>query len=147
MKNAHNCSHGFIHRSMLIYLTVVVLSFAAGMKFSMMETFAAEQGQNVSGEKPAYLVASWKILHPDKLKPFGDAVLPLAQKAGLKTMAASPPHVLEGSWPEGNVLYIQKYDSLQALLDFWRSEEHAKVIELREAHVVSQFVVAIEARK
>jgi hypothetical protein len=50
--------------------------------------------------KPAYLVSSWDVLRPDQLRAFGDAVIPLAKKAGWEPLAASEPVVLEGNWPK-----------------------------------------------
>ena len=101
-----------------------------------------------NGPKPAYLVASWDLLHPDhpeQLKPFVDAAVPLANKAGFEPLAGSPPQVLEGVWPYKGVIIVQKYTSMRALQDFWNSREHAAAKKLREGLVDSHFVIAVEA--
>lgn len=94
---------------------------------------------------PAYLIASWNVLHADRLKPFSDTVVPLAEKAGFKMLAASQPQVLEGKWPQRSTVIVQKYDSMGELLSFWRSAEHTKAKKLREGLIDSHFVIAVEA--
>jgi uncharacterized protein (DUF1330 family) len=94
---------------------------------------------------PAYLVASWEILQADRLEPFSEAVVPLAEKAGFEMLAAFPPQVLEGTWPERSTVIVQKYGSMDELLNFWRSAEHAEVKRLREGIIDSHFVIAVEA--
>jgi len=96
--------------------------------------------------RPAYLLASWDVLHPEKLKPFGDAIAPLVRKVGMEFLAGSKPEVLEGSWPYKGVLILERYDSMQALLNFWRSPENRAAQKLREGPVDSEFIVAVEAK-
>jgi len=97
--------------------------------------------------RPAYLLASWKILSPEKLGPFGDAVIPLAKKAGMEILAGDPkPQVLEGTWPYEGTLILERYDSMQALLKFWRSPANRAAQKLREDFVDSEFIVAIESQ-
>ena len=98
-------------------------------------------------ELPAYLVASQRIIHPDQLQAFSDAVVPLAQKAGWTPLAGARPEVFEGSWPDGSILFVQKYPSMEALRSFWRSPENNAVQKLREGHLRSDFVVAVEGQK
>jgi uncharacterized protein (DUF1330 family) len=115
------------------------------MAFALSPSLAANE-ETRSRDKPAYLVASWKVIHPNELQPFTDAAVPLAQKAGYVSLGGGQPQVLEGRWPEGTTLIVQRYRSMQALLDFWHSPEHATAVKLREPHIESHFVVAVEAQ-
>jgi uncharacterized protein (DUF1330 family) len=116
------------------------LGTALGWNCESISNAHAEEGKTV----PAYLVASWNIVHPDQVKPFGEAVAPLATRAGFKMLAHTEPEVLEGSWPYSGVLIVQQYTSMDALLKFWRSADHTQAIKLREGHIDSHFVVAVE---
>ena len=69
----------------------------------------------------------------------------MAQKAGLKMLAASRAEVLEGEWPYRGIVIVQEYTSMDQLLNFWRSADHAEAKKLREGHVDSHFVIAVEA--
>ena len=54
--------------------------------------------------------------------------------------------VLEGAWPydDGGVT-IERFRSMQALLDFWHSDEYQAAIKLREGAIDIDFIVALEA--
>jgi uncharacterized protein (DUF1330 family) len=127
------------------HLALLVLSFglgaAVGWNYAGITTVHADDAKPV----PAYLVASWNIVHPDEVRPFGEAAVPLARKAGLKMLAHAEPEVLEGSWPYPGVIIVQEYTSMEELKKFWRSADHAEAIKLREGHIDSHFVVAVEA--
>ena len=84
----------------------VILGAACALKQTVIMPAAASAPQ-----KPAYLVASWDVLHPDQMKPFADAVIPLAKRAGFEMLAASEPQVLEGHWPYKGDLIVERYDS------------------------------------
>jgi hypothetical protein len=43
------------------------------------------------------------------------------------------------------MLIVQEYSSMYALLEFWRSADHRAAKKLREGHIKSNFVVAVEA--
>lgn len=99
-----------------------------------------------TGTHAAYLIAGWNILQPERSRPFGDAVVPLARRAGFQPLAAAPAQVLEGQWPYSGIVILQKYDSMQALQEFWFSPEHTEVKKLRDGLIDSHFVVAVEAQ-
>jgi uncharacterized protein (DUF1330 family) len=128
----------------LSYAIALMLSFAAGMVFARFDIDAGCRSADVPRKKPAYLLASWNVLHPAEMRPFAAAILPLAREAGMDTLAAATPAVLEGRWPYEGPLFVQRYDSMQALLKFWRSPEHDRVKKLREGHVDTHFIVAVE---
>jgi uncharacterized protein (DUF1330 family) len=129
----------------LVYFAGWTLSFFLGVMLSRNRISAVNPEMASTGPKAAYLVASWDLIHPDQLKPFGDVVVPLAKKAGYEPLVASAPQVLEGVWPYKGVLIVQKYTSMRALQKFWDSPEHAAAKRLRGGLIDSQFVVAVEA--
>lgn len=114
-----------------------VLGLAAGIGYAKHET--------PNERTAAYLIASWEVLQADRLQPFSEAVVPLAEKAGFKMLAASPPQILEGRWPQRSNVIVQKYNSMDELFTFWHSAEHAEVKKLREGIIDSHFVIAVEA--
>jgi len=81
----------------VIYLIGILASFVTGICLSGRLTTGINPPAGVGKERPAFLVASWDILHPEQLKPFADAVIPLAQRAGFEMLADAHAKVLEGS--------------------------------------------------
>ena len=102
--------------------------------------------QNLS--KPAYLVASSRAIHPEKMAAYRAAAGPLATKAGLEILAQGDPkaHVLEGAWPVDGGLTIERYRSMEELLAFWNSPGYQEAKKLRAGNVEMNFIVAIEGR-
>jgi len=98
--------------------------------------------------KPAYLVASSRPIHPDKMAPYRAAAGPLATKAGLEILASGDPsaHVLEGAWSLAGGLTVERYRSMEDLLAFWNSPGYQEAKKLRAGHVEMNFIVAIEGR-
>jgi uncharacterized protein (DUF1330 family) len=131
---------------LLDYIAPLTLTFVLGI-FVAHEGVFTGTGRVVPSQRPAYLIASWKILSPEKLGPFGDTVIPLARKAGLQILASdSKPQILEGKWPYEGAVILERYDSMQALLKFWKSPANRDAQKLREGLVDSEFIVAIEAQ-
>ena len=99
-------------------------------------------------DKPAYLIASSRPIHPDKMGPYRAAAGPLASKAGLEILAQGDPkaHVLEGAWPFDGGLTVEKYRSMGELLAFWNSPGYQEAKTLRAGNVEMNFIVAIEGR-
>lgn len=128
------------------YISGLLLCFAIGYlvndKMSQMTMELSQPEQN-----PAYLVAGWKINSPDKLGPFGEQVVPLANKAGYELLGIKEPQLLEGEWPYPGVVIVQRYRSMAALKTFWNASKHDDVIKLREGLIDSYFVIAIEGEK
>ena len=100
------------------------------------------------GAGPAYVIVSAKVHAPDKLGPYLEAAIPLAEKAGLDVLAAgnsgSSVHVLEGEWPYQGRLVVEKFASMDALLSFWNSPAYQAAKKLRKGHVETHFVIAVE---
>ena len=131
----------------ILYLAGLIASFVLGVWLSSRLSTALSTQLGVSKTRPVYLVASWDVVHPDQLKPFVDAALPLAQKIGFEPLADAEPQVLEGSWPYRGIVIVQKYPSMRALLKFWQSPENEAAQKLREAHVDSHFIIAVETQE
>ena len=76
--------------------SITVAAFLLGVALGAISTLRIARTAEPADPKPAYLVASWDILDPDRLQPFAVRAVPLAQRAGLETLAISDPEVLEG---------------------------------------------------
>ena len=138
-------------RTRSIYALGLVAVFGLGYA-------AAELGDNaahasaVAGEKAAYLIVSSKVIDPEPLAAYGEAAGPGAAQAGVEILAQADVgaglEVLEGAWPydDGGVT-IERFRSMQALLDFWNSDEYQAAIELREGAIDIDFIVALEANE
>ena len=132
---------------LLAYIAGLLLSFILGATV-VTQTSAADDTDPVSpNEKPAYLVASWKILHPEQIETIAAVLDPLARKAGYTALGASAPQVLEGRFPYDGIVIVQKYRSMQALRAFWFSPAHTAAKKVREGHIDSHFVVAVESEE
>lgn len=128
-------------RVLLIAVVSMVLGFLLGVTVLQVVT-------TQTAVKPAYLVASSRPIHPDKMAPYRAAAGPLATKAGLEILASGDPsaHVLEGAWPHAGGLTVERYRSMEDLLAFWSSPGYQEAKKLRAGHVEMNFIVAIEGR-
>jgi len=108
----------------------------------------AASGSAQGTSKAAYLIASSRPIHPEKMAPYRQAAGPLATKAGLEILASGDPtlHVLEGAWPHSGGLTIERYRSMDELLAFWNSPGYQEAKKLREGNVEMHFIVALEGR-
>lgn len=98
----------------------------------------------------AYVLVAGRIIDPEGLDAYGEAAGPLAQAAGIEILARQQDpaslQVLEGKWPYGNsFLTVERFRSMQELLNFWNSPGYREAIKLREGKVELDFVVALEA--
>ena len=126
----------------------LVAAFALGFLAAHLVDFDAVAASAAANARPAYVIVSAKIPHPDELGPYREAALPLAEKAGMEVLAAgdsgSSVHVLEGEWPYEGRLIVEKFDSMDALLSFWNSPGYQAAKKLREGHVEVNFIIAVE---
>lgn len=129
------------------YLPLALAALLCNISRDLIATSHASASATSSTPQPVYLVAGWDFQHSERMRHFNDAVVPLAQKAGLQMMAVDKARVLEGKWPFGGVLILERYDSMQALKKFWYSKQHAEIKKLREGVISSHFVVAVEAEQ
>ena len=110
---------------------------------------AASWQANAQSAPPAYMIVSAEFLEPDKLGPYEEKAVPLAKQAGMVVVAqgasGSTVEVLEGDWPYKGAVVIEKYDSMDALLSFWNSPGYQEAKKLREGHVQTNFIIAVEA--
>ena len=126
-------------------LLIAAMSMALGF---LMGVTALQVVTAQTAAKPAYLVASSRPIHPDKMAPYRAAAGPLATKAGLEILASGDPsaHVLEGVWSHSGGLTIERYRSMEDLLAFWSSPGYQEAKTLRAGNVEMNFIVAIEGR-
>ena len=99
---------------------------------------------------PAYVLVAGRIIDPTGLEAYGEVAGRLAQAAGIEILARQQEpgtlHVLEGKWPYADsFLTVERFRSMQELLDFWNSAGYQKAIKLRQGKVELDFVVALEA--
>ena len=121
----------------------ILIGFVLGIVVTVSINYAiAEQ----SG-KGAYLVVAGKVIDPEGLEAYREKAGPVAVEAGIEIFArnneVTPAHVLEGTWPYEGSLTLERFDSMQALRDFWFSESYQEAIKLREGKVHLDFVVAV----
>ena len=97
--------------------------------------------------KPAYLISSLRVLHPEKLGPFRQSAAPLTAKAGAEPVAFGRALVLEGTWNhEGSSIVIERYPSMDALLALWNSPDFQAARKLCDGLVDVDFVIAVEGK-
>lgn len=127
-------------KSTSIALVLFVLGLIAGS--SMTLAIAAQEATS-----PAFLIVAADRnpgVSDADYGPYRQAAGPLANAAGLSMTATSQePEVLEGAWPYGNVA-IERFSSMQALREFWFSEDYQQAKELRQSLSTINFIVAVE---
>ena len=74
---------------------------------------------------------------------YREAAEPLAGAAGLTFLARGVPKVLEGEWPSETIT-IEQFTSMNALLEFWNSDEYQQAKKYREGQLDVNFIVAVE---
>jgi uncharacterized protein (DUF1330 family) len=90
----------------------------------------------------AYLVFRSEFPDPEKLKPYGRAVVPVVERFGGRfIVTANQPETIEGR-PDPRRLVIIEFPSLAAAQAFWTSPEYAEVKKLREGIGEVQAVIA-----
>ena len=95
--------------------------------------------------KPAYMVVSGIVHDEEKAKVYQDAAIPLAKEAGLDVLASSTPLLLEGEWNNSGVVVIEKFTSMEALRNYWDSDEFQEAKKLREGVIDMHFIIAVES--
>ena len=130
---------------MLLYSTGLVAMFALGhLSARVGVPVAHAQG---GGEKAAYLIASTspKPNTPERGAAYSKAAGPLAKNAGVQLLGAgegSTIQVLEGTFPYKSRLVVEKFRSMKALLDFWKSPGYQEAKKNRNE---ANFIIAVEA--
>ena len=95
--------------------------------------------------KAAYLIVSGTVLDPAGMGPYSEKAGPLARAAGFEVLARSEAILLEGEWHHPETITIERFDSMQAVQDFWYSEGYQEAKKLREGKFKADFIVAVEA--
>ena len=129
------------------FILAITLAFVAGLlahKYIGKKAFAA----NEEPAKPAYMLISVNEIHPDKMGPYKKSVGPVAAKfGGIELLAVAPLNkiqVMEGEWEKPGLLVLEKFESMDALQQFWHSDEYKEVKKLREGHAEVNFFIAVE---
>jgi uncharacterized protein (DUF1330 family) len=81
--------------------------------------------------RPAYLVVWIDNLDRAKSGPYGDALRKtqiVPSYGGEYKATGKPSLLLEGTWPEGRAVVVEKYPCLEAIKKFWYSEQYQKEV-------------------
>ena len=128
----------------LLYSTGLVAMFVLGQLSARFEVPVAHAQ---SGEKAAYLIASTSPAPnaPERAAAYSKAAGPLAKNAGMQLLGAGEGNtiqVLEGTFPYKSRLVVEKFRSMKALLDFWKSPAYQEAKKNRNE---ANFIIAVEA--
>ena len=129
---------------MWLYSTGLIAMFVLGhLSARIGVSVAHAQG----GEKAAYLIASTspKPNTPERGAAYSKAAGPLAKNAGMQLLGSGEGNtiqVLEGTFPYKSRLVVEKFRSMKALLDFWKSPAYQEAKKLRNE---ANFIIAVEA--
>jgi uncharacterized protein (DUF1330 family) len=128
----------------LLYSTGLIAMFVLG---HLSARIGAPVAHAQSGEKAAYLIASTSPapLAPERGAAYSKAAGPLAKNAGMQMLGAGEGNtiqVLEGTFPYKGRLVVEKFRSMRALLDFWKSPAYQEAKKLRNE---ANFIIAVEA--
>ncbi|MGD2008589.1 MAG: DUF1330 domain-containing protein [Cellvibrionales bacterium] len=104
---------------------------------------------NGSPPNPAYLIGAATITDFDALPSYRKIAEPLAERYGYEVIAsgtANSPEIilLEGTWPAQGLWFIERYESMSALLAFARSDEYREAKQVRKTVADVHFMLAIE---
>jgi len=137
---------------LLLFLLGCTLSFGLGFAASTLRDTPARASVPRVDARPAYLIVSGRILHPEQMGAYYEAAGPLARQAGYRIVAGgntdeASVHVLEGRWPFEGVVLIEQYDSMEALTAFWNSPAFEAAKKLREGHADLDFIIAVEGEE
>jgi uncharacterized protein (DUF1330 family) len=91
---------------------------------------------------PAYSILDVEWHDETKATEYRKLLGPTLEKHGGKTLVANEPQVLEGDWKPRRVVIIE-FPTMDALQKWYRSEEHAPVIRLRQEGAKSR-LIAVE---
>jgi uncharacterized protein (DUF1330 family) len=80
---------------------------------------------------PAYLVVGLDWTDAAIANEYRARLGPTLEKYGGKTLVAGKPELLEGKWVPGRVVVID-FPSMDQLQKWYRSEEYAPLIQLRQ---------------
>lgn len=130
---------------MLQYSTGLIAMFVLGHLSARIGAPVAHAQS--AGEKAAYLIASTSPTPntPERGAAYSKAAGPLAKNAGMQLLGAGEGgtiQVLEGTFPYKSRLVVEKFRSMKALLDFWKSPAYQEAKKFRNE---ANFIIAVEA--
>jgi len=91
---------------------------------------------------PAYLIMDIDWHDPDRATEYRKLLGPTLEKHGGRTLVANEPHTLEGDWSPRRVVIIE-FPSLDALRDWYGSDDYAPLIRIRKEGAKSS-MIAVE---
>ena len=100
--------------------------------------------------KPAYLIVCGTVLGGEVDPEYGKRAAAVAMKSGLKPIAggqvgSAQVKVLEGELPSGtSILAIEQFPSMQALNEFYYSDEYQSAIPFRRGAMKMNFIAAVD---
>ena len=135
-------------KKIIVYAVSPILFFVLGYLVAELQDPVAKIPVVQPVGKPAYLISSGKILNPGKIGIYQEATMPLARRAGLQLLASgesgSTVQLLEGDWPYQGFVIVEKYDSMEALMNFWNSPGFRQARKFRKEVIEADFTIAIE---
>lgn len=78
-----------------------------------------------------YFVVYQNITDPQQYGQYFNAVVPLIVQCGGRLMVQGTPEAMEGTMPWQRVVVLE-WQSRQAFLSFWHSDEYAAIKKLRQ---------------
>ena len=135
-------------KKQVLYSIGLSAFFGLGFGVAQLQDSVAH-ARALPGEKAAYLIASTRVIQADGLEAYGQAAGPGARRAGMQMVARAQSgdslQLLEGNWSYEGSLAIERFDSMDALLNFWHSPDYQAAKKLRDGKVHVNFIVALEA--
>ena len=101
----------------------------------------AVEGFDAPGDGNAFVVAAHMMLDAQKFKPYADAIPAMLQKFGVRSLArAGTVTPLGGPFTPQRAVVLQFRD-VDAVLDFYMSDEYAPLLALRKQTTDPRFIV------
>jgi uncharacterized protein (DUF1330 family) len=79
---------------------------------------------------PAYSIAEVTVIDPAELQKYSDLAAPAIEAQGGKFLFAGVPDAAEGEWPEGRVIAVFEFPTIEHLRAWYASAEYAQAREV-----------------
>jgi uncharacterized protein (DUF1330 family) len=90
-----------------------------------------------------YLISEIDRHDQNKAKEYREKFGPALEKFGGKTLGAGPAQVIEGDWNPPRVVILE-FPNAEALGAWYRSEEYAPVLKLRQDGATTPKMIAVD---
>ncbi len=88
----------------------------------------------------AYFVVYLNVTDPDRFTEYFQVVVPVIERRGGRLITQGTPEAIEGTLQFQQAVLFE-WRSRQDLLEYWHSDEYAKIKQLREGAAQFQAVV------